>query len=104
LCQKKKLKSDIFQKFSAIYIRDGSTISLPDEFKEIWKGVGGDASSKKGRTANAESLLLAAWNIVITNASAEKLSISDCFLLYSLRWQIELLFKLWKSYAKVGHS
>jgi len=49
-------------------------------------------------------LALAAWNIVITNVPADKLNLSDCFLLYSLRWQIELLFKLWKTHAKVGHS
>ncbi len=62
------------------------------------------AAQKKGRAANSESLALAAWNIVITNVPADKLTINDGFLLYSLRWQIELLFKLWKTYAKVGHS
>lgn len=77
---------------------------LPEETAALRRMRLKQAACKKSRPVNAESLALAGWNIVITNVAADKLSISDCFLLYSLRWQIELLFKLWKSHAKVGHS
>lgn len=77
---------------------------LPEETAAQRRRKLKQAAVNKGRPVNAESLALAGWNIVITNVPVEKLSINDCFLLYSLRWQIELLFKLWKSHAKVGHS
>lgn len=61
------------------------------------------AAQKKNRKVNPDSLRLAGWQIVITNAPVDKLSLNDCFLLYSLRWQIELLFKLWKTHAKLKY-
>lgn len=42
---------------------------------------------------------LLAWTLFVTNVPAQLLSIDQVILLYRLRWQIELLFKLWKSYA-----
>jgi len=41
--------------------------------------------------------LLCGYNLFITNAPTEKLPPDLVFLIYSLRWQIELLFKIWKS-------
>jgi len=37
------------------------------------------------------------FNVYITNAPEEKLPASMVRLVYSLRWQIELVFKIWKS-------
>ena len=55
--------------------------------------------SKKGKqwemTANKE--LLCGYNLYITNAPETKLPTADVFMIYGLRWQIELLFKIWKS-------
>jgi len=34
----------------------------------------------------------------------ENLSIEDCLVLYRVRWQIELLFKLWKTHHKLAES
>ncbi len=41
------------------------------------------------------------FNIYITNADEEKLPASMVRLVYSLRWQIELIFKIWKSVFKI---
>ena len=41
------------------------------------------------------------WSIFITNISSEILSFPDVFRLYKLRWQIELLFKLYKSQVEI---
>ena len=65
--------------------------------------------SKKMRPRKAELRPPLVWRCVIgktplTNAPIELLSFSECFLLYGVRWQIELLFKLWKSHGKLGHS
>ena len=46
------------------------------------------------------------FNIYITNVSAQVLNASNVRKLYSLRWQIELIFKVWKSICninKTGH-
>lgn len=61
-------------------------------------------AKKHGRTPTAKNLALCDYNIFITNIEEEKLTIEECFILYRLRWQIELLFKLWKSHGKLGHS
>jgi hypothetical protein len=53
---------------------------------------------KKGRQPSEKLLQLAAWTLVLTNVPQEKLSIQEALVLLKVRWQIELLFKLWKSY------
>ncbi|EDN67947.1 transposase, IS4 family [Beggiatoa sp. PS] len=40
----------------------------------------------------------------MTTAPAYKLSFDEALVLYGARWQIELLFKLWKSHAKLETS
>ena len=58
------------------------------------------AARKKGRIPTQETLELAKWSIFITNIPKETLSDEKVYLVYSLRWQIELFFKVCKS--KVG--
>lgn len=58
-------------------------------------------AKRKGRTLSPRSLVLADWSILVTNAPPEKLPLDEAFLLVRIRWQIELLFKLWKSHAKL---
>ncbi len=55
--------------------------------------------SKQGRPwkMTAVKQLLCGYNLYITNAPEEKMATIDVFLIYGLRWQIELLFKTWKS-------
>jgi hypothetical protein len=43
-----------------------------------------------------ETLVLCDWTVMVTNLPAEHLTPADALLLLRLRWQIELLFKLWK--------
>jgi Transposase DDE domain len=42
------------------------------------------------------------WMIVVTNTSREQLSPQEIGVLYRARWQIELLFKRWKSLGAVA--
>lgn len=51
----------------------------------------------KGQTPSAAALALADWTILISNIPAEMLTLSEALVLAKVRWQIELLFKLWKS-------
>jgi hypothetical protein len=45
--------------------------------------------------------LLVGYNIFITNTREEQLSPAQISLYYKLRWQIELLFKIWKSIIEI---
>jgi hypothetical protein len=48
-----------------------------------------------------EALELAGWLILLTNAPAAKLPAKAAGYLYRVRWQIELIFKQWKSVLRL---
>jgi hypothetical protein len=60
-----------------------------------------EAYRKKGRQPSAKLLQLAQWTLVLTNVPQENLSIKEALVLLKVRWQIELLFKLWKSFLNL---
>lgn len=62
-----------------------------------------EKARKDGRTPSAEHLAWLAFTVFITNCGSEKLSWKEVVVLYRLRWQIELLFKLWKSHNLLAH-
>ena len=59
---------------------------------------------KKGRTPSDRQRVLCQWLVLITNLAADQFSLEEIFILYRVRWQIELLFKRWKSLAGLGRS
>jgi hypothetical protein len=63
-----------------------------------------DDAQRQRRRLTAETLALADWTVLVTNAPAEKLSLSEALVLKRARWQIELLFKLWKSHGRIDES
>lgn len=60
-----------------------------------------DKARRNCRPIKKESLALADWTILITNVEAEKLSLEEVLVVARARWQIELLFKLWKSHGQI---
>ena len=56
---------------------------------------------KKGRQPSAERLAWCDWTILVTNVPPALLTPSEAAVLYRARWQIELLFKRWKSQGLV---
>lgn len=56
-------------------------------------------SRRQKTTPNNETLALMDWTIFVTNIPDEMLSMQQIAILYSVRWQIELVFKLWKSHC-----
>jgi hypothetical protein len=62
------------------------------------------AARDKGRQVRATRLALAAWTLFVTNVPAERLTLREVLVLGRMRWQIELLFKLWKSQGHVDES
>lgn len=74
---------------------------LPDEEIEKRLRKLNKEAQKKGRTPTQETLELARWSIFVTNVSETILNDKQVYLVYILRWQIELFFKLCKSQAGI---
>jgi hypothetical protein len=58
--------------------------------------------ARKKQTPLTDNLLaLAEWTLILTNIPENLLSIPEASVLLRVRWQIELLFKRWKSLFKI---
>jgi hypothetical protein len=55
-----------------------------------------------GREPSQEYLDLQEWTIFVTNCPPSLLGWKEVVVLYRARWQIERLFKLWKSYNRLA--
>jgi hypothetical protein len=54
---------------------------------------------KYGRAPSARQLQACAWTMYVTNLPTAPFDAAAVHTMYRVRWQIELLFKLWKSHA-----
>lgn len=61
-------------------------------------------AQRKQKAPSADSLALADWTVLITNAPGALLTLEEALVLGRARWQIELLFKLWKSHGRIDVS
>jgi Transposase DDE domain len=61
-------------------------------------------AKRKGRTPSNTHLALCDWTLLVTNVSEKSLPLEMAWRLYSLRWQIELLFKQLKSVLAIHRS
>lgn len=77
---------------------------LPEEAAAQRRAKLIENARKHGRMPKQDTLALCDWNICMTNVEKDRLTLEESFLLYSVRWQIELLFKLWKHHSGLGHS
>jgi hypothetical protein len=59
-------------------------------------------AKKRGYTPSHAYLTLLAWNLFITNVPAPVWPSQTVALAYSLRWQVELVFKAWKSHLHLA--
>jgi Transposase DDE domain len=55
------------------------------------------AAKKQGYTPSQAHLMLLGWKLFITNVPATVWSTQTVGIAYSLRWQVELVFRAWKS-------
>jgi predicted nucleic acid-binding Zn finger protein len=74
---------------------------MPEEVVEERIRKAEKEAKKKGRKLSKEYKSRARLNIFITNISAEVLELEQIHSVYTLRWQIELVFKVWKSIGKI---
>lgn len=61
-------------------------------------------AKEKGRRVSEEQMSLCAWTVLATNLPKERFSADEIYTLYRVRWQMELVFKLWKSEGGVATS
>ena len=56
---------------------------------------------EKGTTPSKRQLALADWIVYATNVPSKLLLLKEALVLARVRWQIELLFRLWKNHGKI---
>jgi hypothetical protein len=61
-----------------------------------------EARRKDGRVPTQERLAWCDWVILVTNVPGEMLTAKEVAVLYRARWQIEVLFKRWKSLGLIA--
>ena len=69
--------------------------TVAQERRRQWRAE----ARREGQTPSAARLALADWTLWLTNVPPEQLSVQEAGVLARVRWQIELLFKLWKSHG-----
>ncbi len=68
--------------------------------KRLRKARANNKKKKRGKLSK-EFVARAHLNLFITNAGKEQISTEKVWKLYRLRWQIELVFKIWKSICDI---
>jgi hypothetical protein len=61
-----------------------------------------DVRRKRGKEPVAARLALCDWTLLVTSVPVDMLSPQEAVVLYRARWQVELLFKRWKSQGRVA--
>jgi hypothetical protein len=79
-------------------------VRVPDEVAQQRRRHLRERAAKHGRTPTAESLALADWTVLVTNAPTSLLTIQEALVLLRARWQVEVLFKLWKQHGQLDAS
>lgn len=79
-------------------------VRLPQEVADQRRRRIRKAARAKGAPVSAAALALADWTIAVTTAPRLQMTVADAVVLLRVRWQIELLFKLWKSQGQVDTS
>jgi hypothetical protein len=75
--------------------------TVPEQVKNKRLRKINEANRKKGRTTSQETKILQGFNLYISNAPEEQLAKEHFRALYGIRWQVELVFKNWKSNFKL---
>ncbi len=73
-------------------------LRVPQEVADRRRQAAYEKARKHGRVPTQEHLDWCDWTVFVTNCPADLLTWKEVVVLYRTRWQIELLFKLWKSH------
>jgi hypothetical protein len=79
-------------------------VRLPDDEVQKRQERIRQEAKQRGRPVSQRKLDLCAWNILVTNAPAALLSVFDAAVVRRVRWQVELVFKVFKSEGHIDQS
>lgn len=74
---------------------------LPPDVVEERRRKARAKARRQGKVCSKRYLTLLEWGLFITNVPVHWLTIEQVLMVYRVRWQAELVFKLWKSQASV---
>jgi hypothetical protein len=74
-------------------------LPAPQEVADRRRQKAKEKARRQKKAIRHETLALMDWSLFVTTVSAQMLPMEHVALLYSIRWQIELVFKLWKSHC-----
>ncbi|MEK4612358.1 IS4 family transposase [Bacillus sp. FSL K6-0067] len=86
------------QLFSRLIFHRLTDAQLKKRLKKI-----AEKEKAKQKTYSEKSKLVAGLNVYVTNAPWEWVPMEQVHELYTLRWQIEIIFKTWKSLFDIDH-
>ncbi len=72
-------------------------VRVPSEVAEQRRERARQEAKQHGRPVSQQKLDMCEWNILVTNASVELISASEGWEIRRVRWQIELVFRVFKS-------
>jgi len=72
-------------------------VRMPEAVVNARRSIAHKNAKKKGDTPSQAHLTLMAWNLFITNVPSTIWTTATVPKVYPMRWQIELIFKSWKS-------
>lgn len=75
----------------------------PQQVAEKRRRTAREHAKKRGTSLSQTYLFMLGWTMFVTNAPANMISVKHIYDFYRIRWQIELVFKLWKSYCGLNH-
>ena len=76
-------------------------VRVPDTVAKLRRSKLISKARREGRKVSKKTLELTKWTVICGNIPKELLSLHEAIVLMRARWQIELLFKLWKSYGHI---
>ena len=77
-------------------------VRLPDEMVNERRRMARKKAKEKGYTPTEAHLFLLGWNLFITNVPGDVWTPETVVKSYPIRWQIELIFKSWKSHCHLA--
>jgi hypothetical protein len=79
-------------------------VRVPQEVANLRRRDLHAAARRRGQAVSQARVRLADWTLFCTNVPPDLLSAKEVLVVARVRWQIELVFKLWKTSGHLAHS